>query len=98
MWSAEDMARASVRRQGEPLSREQVADKVAEAGRRERESGQQLHVAVDRGPTTATLGTSRSSGWPGAEWRRVAALMAAEDWPVYEPERDVQGQNVGARA
>ncbi|MFC8201626.1 hypothetical protein ACFUTV_40545 [Streptomyces sp. NPDC057298] len=43
MWSAEDVARASVRRQGEGLSVAQVADKVAEAQRRERETRQQLH-------------------------------------------------------
>ncbi|WP_413755101.1 hypothetical protein [Streptomyces sp. MMBL 11-3] len=86
------MARASVRRQGEALSREQVTEKVAEAGRRERETGRQLHVAVDRGPYD---GDPRDLGeqWAArhAEWRRVAALMDAEDWPVYEPERDVQG-------
>ncbi|MCR3725245.1 hypothetical protein FHS35_002093 [Streptomyces umbrinus] len=38
MWSAEDVVRASVRRQGEGLNVAQVAGKVAEAQRRERET------------------------------------------------------------
>ncbi|WP_404200134.1 hypothetical protein [Streptomyces tauricus] len=32
-----------------------------------------------------------SGGLPLCQWRRVAALMVAEGWAVYEPERDVQG-------
>lgn len=43
MWSAKDVARASVRRQGAGLS----ADKVAEAARRERETQEQVDSPVD---------------------------------------------------
>lgn len=92
MWSAEDVARASVRRQGEGLSVAQVADKVAEAERRERETQQQLNFPGDRGPYDSDP-EDLAEQWVArhAEWRRVAALMDAQDWPVYSPEQDVQG-------
>ncbi|MFI1212409.1 hypothetical protein ACH4UV_32955 [Streptomyces sp. NPDC020802] len=93
MWSAEDVARASVRRQGQGLSVAQVADKVAEAERRERETRQQLGFpAVDRGPYDGDP-EDLAEQWVArhAEWRRVAALMDAQGWPAYSPEQDVQG-------
>ncbi|SNX88170.1 hypothetical protein SAMN06272735_8606 [Streptomyces sp. TLI_55] len=45
IWSAEDVARATMRRQAPGLDAEEVAGKVAEAVRRERET-QQLHAPV----------------------------------------------------
>ncbi|CAM5468400.1 hypothetical protein SGRIM119S_07119 [Streptomyces griseorubiginosus] len=46
MWAVQDVARDAVRRQGVGLDREQVADKVAEAARRERETREQLRAPV----------------------------------------------------
>ncbi|MFF5011454.1 hypothetical protein ACFY3G_52930 [Streptomyces phaeochromogenes] len=71
----------------------QVADKVAEAQRRERETRQQLDSpAGDRGPYDGDP-EDLAEQWVArhAEWRRVAALMDAQDWPLYSPEQDVQG-------
>ncbi|MFE9686654.1 hypothetical protein [Streptomyces sp. NPDC006285] len=74
------------------MSVEQAADKVAEAERRQRETGQQLHSPGSRGPYGSAPRTLPSSGWPRrAEWRRVAALMDEEGWALYRPEQDVQG-------
>ncbi|WP_405953555.1 hypothetical protein [Streptomyces phaeochromogenes] len=88
MWSADDVARASARRQGEGLSVVQVA----EVERRERETRQQLSSPGDRGPYDVDP-ADLAEQWVArhAEWRRVAALMDAQGWPVYSPERDVQG-------
>lgn len=93
MWSADDVVRASVRRQGEGLSVAQVADKGAEAERREQETRQQLHSpAVDRGPYDVDP-ADLAEQWVArhAEWRRVAVLMDAQGWSVYSTEQDVQG-------
>ncbi|WP_327398669.1 hypothetical protein [Streptomyces phaeochromogenes] len=93
MWSADDVVRASVRRQGEGLSVAQVADKGAEAERRERETRQQLNSpAVDRGPYDVDP-EDLAEQWVArhAEWRRVAALMDGQGWSVYSTEQDVQG-------
>jgi hypothetical protein len=93
MWSTDDVARATVRRQGEGLSVAQVADKVAEADRRERETRQQLNSpAVNRGPYDSDP-EDLAEQWVArhAEWRRVAAVMNGQGWPVYSPEQDVQG-------
>ncbi|MCR3731832.1 hypothetical protein FHS35_008749 [Streptomyces umbrinus] len=71
----------------------QVANKVAEAERRERETRQQLDSpAIDRGPYDGDL-EDLAEQWVArhAEWRRVADLMDAQGWPVYSPERDVKG-------
>jgi len=45
MWSAEDLARDTVRRQGHGLTAGQVADKAGEAARRERETRRQSAAA-----------------------------------------------------
>ncbi len=92
MWSAEDVARATVRRQGEGLDREQVAAKVAEAERRERETRQQLRSPGGRGPYDGDP-EELADQWVArhAEWRRVAALMSEQGWTVYAPDEDVQG-------
>ncbi|MFE9687038.1 hypothetical protein [Streptomyces sp. NPDC006285] len=86
------MARSVVRRHGEGLSAEQVADKIVEAERRERETGQQLGVSVDRGPYDGDP-QNLTEQWVSrhVEWRRVAALMDEEGWKFYRPEQDVQG-------
>ncbi|MFF3489668.1 hypothetical protein ACFYXC_41645 [Streptomyces sp. NPDC002701] len=93
MWSAKDVARATVRRQGERLSAAQVAGKVAEAERREREARRQLDVpVVDRGPYDDDP-EDLADQWMArhTEWRRVAAVMDDRGWPCYSPEQDVQG-------
>ncbi|MGX9890543.1 hypothetical protein [Streptomyces sp. NPDC002276] len=87
------MARDSVRRQGEGLNAAQVADKVAEAARRERETSTQSDSpVVDPGPYVADPG-ELAELWAArhAEWRRVAALVGVRGWSVYDPEQDVQG-------
>ena len=67
MWSAEDVARASVRRRGTGLSAARVADKVAEAARRERVSSAQLDSpVVGLGPYATDPGELGGSGWAGA--------------------------------
>ncbi|MFG2351824.1 hypothetical protein [Streptomyces phaeochromogenes] len=71
----------------------QVADKVAEAQRRERETRQQLDSpAIDRGPYDGDP-EDLAEQWVArhTEWRRIAALMDGQGWPVYSTERDVQG-------
>ncbi|MGI3202272.1 hypothetical protein ACRJ4W_35765 [Streptomyces sp. GLT-R25] len=81
------------RRQGEGLSVAQVADKAVEAGRRERETLQQLDSpAVDRGPYDGDP-EDLAEQWVArhTEWRRITALIDAQGWPVYSPEQDVQG-------
>ncbi|MFJ6393911.1 hypothetical protein ACIQJT_40770 [Streptomyces sp. NPDC091972] len=96
MWSPEDVARAAVRRQGEGLDQGQVASKVAEAARREQETREQLRTSAaslsgldglrEDPERLAAVWTARHT-----EWRRVAALMEQEGWPVYAPEQDVKG-------
>ncbi|MEU0032061.1 hypothetical protein [Streptomyces sp. NPDC006335] len=95
MWAAEDVARATVRRQGEGLDRGQVAAKVAEAARREQETREQLRAPA---PVSELDGLREdperlAAVWAArhTEWRRVAALMEQESWPVYAPEQDVLG-------
>ncbi|MFE9687831.1 hypothetical protein [Streptomyces sp. NPDC006285] len=94
MWSAEDVARSAVRRQGEGLSVEQVAGKVTEAQRRERETQQQLldSPAEGRGRDEEDP-ADLADQWVArhAEWRRVASLMSEQGWPLYRPEQDGQG-------
>ncbi|MFF5494493.1 hypothetical protein [Streptomyces aquilus] len=93
IWSAEDVARATVRRQAPGLDAGQVAGKVAEAARRERETRQQLHAPVRGGKLVPDDPVRLAESWAARhpEWQRVAALMEREGWPVYLPERDVQG-------
>ncbi|WAU82619.1 hypothetical protein O1Q96_24525 [Streptomyces sp. Qhu-G9] len=78
---------------GEGLSAAQVAVKVAEAERRERETRQHLDSpASERGPYDGDP-EDLAEQWVArhAEWRRVAALMDGQGWLIYSPERDVQG-------
>ncbi|MEU1276343.1 hypothetical protein [Streptomyces sp. NPDC005799] len=95
MWAAQDVARDTVRRQGAGLDRVQVADKITEAARRERETQSQLRAPA---PVSELKGLQEdpqrlAEVWAArhTEWRRVAALMKQEGWPVYTPEQDVQG-------
>lgn len=88
MWSAEDVVRALVRRQGEGLSVAQVADKVAEAQRRGRETRQELNSPTgDRGPYDSDP-EDLAEQWMArhAEWRRIAACPVRQSravcWPV----------------
>ncbi|MEV5011922.1 hypothetical protein [Streptomyces sp. NPDC055692] len=92
MWSAQDVARDQVRRQASGLDVAAVAEKVAEAAVRERETAEQLRgngsfyeFEMDRERMAATWLAKH------AEWRRVRDLMTAVGWSVYEPERDAQG-------
>ncbi|MFE9686618.1 hypothetical protein [Streptomyces sp. NPDC006285] len=81
------MARSMVRRQGEGLSVEQVADKVTEAEWRERETRQQLHSPGHRGPYGSDPQGLVVEQWTARhrEWRRVAVLMEEEGWELYRP-------------
>jgi len=94
IWSTEDVARATVRRQAPGLDAGQVAGKVAEAARRVRETRQQMHAPVRVGEELVAddpVRLAESWGARHAEWQRIAALMEREGWPVYLPEQDVQG-------
>ncbi|MFE3770921.1 hypothetical protein [Streptomyces sp. NPDC059122] len=91
IWSREDLARDVVRRQGNGMSAAQVAEKVAEAAVRERETAEQLRSPgwVERepyGPDPEEL----AEDWAArhAEWRRVQTLVEASGWETYEPGRD----------
>ncbi|MFI8308151.1 hypothetical protein ACIF80_33025 [Streptomyces sp. NPDC085927] len=92
MWSAQDVARDQVRRQANGLDVAAVAEKVAEAAVRERETAEQLRgngsfyeFEMDRERLAAIWLAQH------AEWRRVRDLMTAVGWSVYEPEQDAQG-------
>ncbi|MGY3206305.1 hypothetical protein, partial [Streptomyces sp. TE5632] len=92
MWSAQDVARDQVRRQASGLDVAAVAEKVAEAAVRERETADQLRgngsfyeFEMDR-ERLAVIWLAKH-----AEWRRVRDLMTVAGWSVYEPERDAQG-------
>ncbi|MFE9989785.1 hypothetical protein ACFYRK_23325 [Streptomyces sp. NPDC005381] len=92
MWSSEDKARDTVRHQGRGLSVSQVAEKVAEAVVRVRESRQQAaspgHWGELGGDPVELAGV-----WEARleEWRRVAALLEAQGHATYEPAQDRQG-------
>lgn len=92
MWSAQDVARDEVRRQANGLDAAAVAEKVAEAAVRERETAEQLRgngsfyeFEMDR-ERLAFIWLVKH-----AEWRRIRDLMGALGWGVYEPKQDVQG-------
>lgn len=92
MWSAQDVARDQVRRQADGLGIAAVADKVAEAAVRERETVEQLR----QGGSSSGFGMDPerlAAVWAAkhVEWQRVRDVMAAAGWDVYQPERDVQG-------
>ena len=92
MWGAEDLARESTRRQARGLSTAAVAEKALEAARRRRET--RLQVTVDAGPY-ASDPQELADLWAAKdiEWRRIAALMEAGGWSVYDPERDSQASH-----
>ncbi|MFB7740223.1 hypothetical protein ACFC08_39155 [Streptomyces sp. NPDC056112] len=92
MWSAQDVARDQVRRQANGLDVAAVAEKVAKAAVRERETAEQLRgngsfyeFEMDR-ERLAAIWLAKH-----AEWQRVRNLMTAAGWSVYEPEQDAQG-------
>ncbi|MFD5390785.1 hypothetical protein ACFWMG_38860 [Streptomyces sp. NPDC127074] len=69
-----------------------MADKVAEAARRERETQQQMDAPAEGGPF-ATDPEYLAKLWAAkhAEWRRIAALLETSAKQVYDPEQDPQG-------
>ncbi len=86
------MARDQVRRQADGLDAAAVAEKVAEAAVRRRETAEQLRgngsfykFEIDR-ERLAFIWLAKH-----AEWQRVRDLMTALGWSVYEPEQDAQG-------
>jgi hypothetical protein len=92
MWSAQDVARDQVRRQANGLDIAAVAEKVAEAAARERETAEQLR----QGGSFSEFETDPE--WLAAiwaakhvEWQRVRDLMTQGCWGAYEPEQDAQG-------
>ncbi|MEV4975390.1 hypothetical protein [Streptomyces scopuliridis] len=92
MWSAEDLARHSVRDQGAGLTAEQVAEKIAEAAVRQQETREQLRAPVDQSPYAADP-ERLAELWEAkhTEWRRIAALMNASGWGTYDPDSDAEG-------
>ncbi|MFF0190818.1 hypothetical protein [Streptomyces sp. NPDC005244] len=93
MWSSEDKARDTVRRQGRSLSARQVGEKVAEAVVRVRESRQQ--AAAPAGSRGELGGDPAELAWVWearlVEWRRIAALLESKGYATYEPAQDPQG-------
>lgn len=92
MWSAQDVARDQVRRQANGLDMAAVAEKVAEAAVRERETAEQLR----RGDSFSEFEADPerlAAIWAAkhGEWQRVRGLRAQAGWGEYEPERDIQG-------
>ncbi|MFJ2307692.1 hypothetical protein [Streptomyces sp. NPDC087787] len=92
MWSAQDVARDQVRRQANGLDVAAIAEKVAEAAVRERETAEQLRgngsfyeFEMDR-ERSAAIWLAKH-----AEWQRVRDFMTTAGWGVYEPEQDTQG-------
>ncbi|MER5974516.1 hypothetical protein ABT112_33250 [Streptomyces sp. NPDC002055] len=94
IWSSEDIARDAVRRQGAGMPAARVAEAVAQAAVRERETAEELRSEgpVERG-LVASDPEELAERWAAqhGEWRRVQALMEASGWAVYEPERDSAG-------
>jgi hypothetical protein len=92
MWSTEDLARDAARRQGRGLRAAQVAQKVAEAARRERETRQQLDVPAGREPYAGDP-EELAELWAAkhTEWRRIAALLQTTGQEAYDPAQDDQG-------
>ncbi|MEU0787359.1 hypothetical protein ABZ341_38170 [Streptomyces sp. NPDC006173] len=93
MWSGEDKARDTVRRQGRGLSAGQLAEKVAEAVVRVRETGQQATSPgdwseYDGDPHEVALLLRQARL---EEWQRIAALVETGEHPTYEPAQDRQG-------
>ncbi|MFD9403446.1 hypothetical protein ACFWA4_32060 [Streptomyces sp. NPDC060011] len=92
MWSSEDKARDAVRRQGRGLSVSQVAEKVAEAVVRVRETRQR---AAASGGWGELGGDPAELAWVWearlVEWRRVAALLESDGHATYEPSQDRLG-------
>ncbi|MGW8768360.1 hypothetical protein ACWGN5_38445 [Streptomyces sp. NPDC055815] len=95
IWSPQDVARDSVRRQAAGLDAEQIADKVAEAAERERETARDarrgmvpetdLLVAVDPQRLAETWAAKHT------EWRRIQDLLAVASASVYDPDADATG-------
>ncbi|GGZ92507.1 hypothetical protein ACFOOM_23005 [Streptomyces echinoruber] len=92
MWSAQDIARESVRRRARGLSADEVAGKVADAARRAQRTRQQRSSPGGRGPYESDP-EHLAQVWAAkhTEWRRIAALLAASGQQTYDPEHDVQG-------
>ncbi len=86
------MARDQVRRQANGLDMAAVAEKVAEAAARERETAEQLR----RGGPFSEFETNPerlAAIWAAkrVEWQRVRDLTAQAGWSAYEPDRDTEG-------
>ncbi|MFD9813290.1 hypothetical protein [Streptomyces sp. NPDC059080] len=96
IWSSEDVARDAVRRQGAGMPAARVAEAVAQATVRERETAEELRSPgpVEPGGLVASPDPAElAEMWAArhAEWRRVQALMEASDWSTYGPEGDSVG-------
>ncbi|MGW2415969.1 hypothetical protein ACWCV5_27915 [Streptomyces tubercidicus] len=97
IWSSEDVARDVVRRQGAGMPAARVAEEVAQAAVRERETAEEVRCRRVRrsveGGLPAADPEELAERWAArhAEWRRVQALVEASGWAVYEPERDSVG-------
>ncbi|MFJ7209786.1 hypothetical protein ACIQWR_40445 [Streptomyces sp. NPDC098789] len=91
MWSTDDVARDSVRRQGNALTAAVVAERVAEAAVRERETSKQALLG-DTFCEYETEPERLADIWAAKhmEWQRVRDLMTQSGWSRYEPELDLQ--------
>ncbi|MFI8515304.1 hypothetical protein ACIGHB_29670 [Streptomyces sp. NPDC085460] len=95
IWSSQDVARDFVRRQADGLDITQVAEQVAEAARRKRETAAGTRhvlqhdvdglVAADPHRLAATWAAKHT------EWERIHTLLEVSGRAVYEPSDDATG-------
>ncbi|WP_329557934.1 hypothetical protein OG711_38285 [Streptomyces uncialis] len=99
IWTSEDVARDSVRRNGAGLTARGVDEAVAEAAVRERETEAERQAALRSPPRDleqepfAWDPEELAERWAAkhVEWHRVQALMESSGWTVYEPEKGAEG-------
>ncbi|MER7983304.1 hypothetical protein [Streptomyces sp. NPDC095817] len=93
MWSSEDKARDTVRRQGRGMSAGQVAEKISEAQVRVQETRQFAAASAGDWGELGGDPTELAGAWEARleEWERVAALLELDGHATYEPAQDPQG-------
>ncbi|MEU2549589.1 hypothetical protein ABZ618_29870 [Streptomyces roseolus] len=96
IWSSQDVARDSVRRQAAGLDIAQVAEKAAEAARRKRETADDARHVLGHGAVSDLVAVDPhrlAATWSAKHtgWQRIRTLLETTGQTVYEPERDVAG-------
>ncbi|MFF5505903.1 hypothetical protein [Streptomyces roseolus] len=96
IWSPQDVARDAVRRQAAGLDVTQVAENVAEAARRKRETSAEVRRApwTDTGTALVAADPHRlAETWSAkhTEWQRIHTLLQTTGHTLYEPDDDATG-------